>query len=125
MLNNRGMSGCGRTTINDKPLLVVFGGYDVYIKAIDRIQLYGFASKTWSAAPSTTMKMLEVADGIMATNIRRMDNDGCEMMFINYANLYICKDNYQWTKFPVTGMTDSGNPVVTVGANDFLPCGVY
>jgi hypothetical protein len=90
---------------------------------MDRIQLYNFATKLWSAAPST-MKMLEPANGIMSTNIRRMDYDGCEMMFINAANLYICKDNYQWTRFPVTGILDSSNGVATVGANDFLPCGV-
>ena len=34
------------------------------------------------------------------------------------------KGKYQWTSFVVTGKVDGDLPVVTVGANDVIPCGI-
>ncbi len=52
-----------------------------------------------------------------------MNDQGCDLMFANINNLYVCSGNYTWKVIPMTNI-DSGRKFLVVGVNDFIPCGI-
>ena len=116
----RGNCGCGTTTIKKQLHLVVFGG--LKSAALASIYLFNFATKQWITAPAP-MALPAPVTKIKASKIIRMDEAGCDMMFIINARLYICSGNYEWKNLSSNQIDPDKNAVI-VGANDLLPCGI-
>lgn len=121
MLMGRSLHGCTSTTIKKQLHLVVFGGSSNYVY-VSSIHLYNFDTQKWSAAPAP-MALKSAVSVIKGTKIIKMDDEGCDLMFIDQHSLFICSGTYQWTEFPSANIDGLKN-VVTVGANDLLPCGI-
>ena len=70
------------------------------------------------------MFMPQPVSAILASKINQMNENACDLMFISSTRLYICRGNYEWTSFSVSGHTDGSRQAAIVGANDVVPCGI-
>jgi len=52
-----------------------------------------------------------------------MNDQGCDLMFVNMYHLHVCSGNYMWKVLPVSNI-EGGRRFLVVGVNDFIPCGI-
>jgi hypothetical protein len=127
MLNKRGSHGCSRLTIKNTDYVIVFGGYESTIGMMSTIHFLNLATKKWETYPNKIF-LPEQMSNIHGSIVLRLDEQGCQMMiaaFYPNQRLFICEGNYQWHVMDLTGKVAPLRKMVTVGANELMPCGIY
>ena len=126
LLINRGCHGCTRTKMNNSDYLVVLGGQTstTGIVFYSSIHFYNLAKKVWESYPSQIALPLQLTH-ILGIHNLQMNEAGCDiMMVVNYPSvqLWVCKNNYEWTSYDLTGKIDSVKKLVLIGAAALAPC---
>jgi len=122
LLRNRANHGCVKTTIKNKPHLVVFGGQDNVVP-LSTVEIYNMETKVWSPAPAS-MGLTVPLSVVLTTKSNKMDDEGCDMIVVAYTSLYICSGMYQWKMLDLAAKTYSLSSFATIGINDVIPCGM-
>ncbi len=126
MLNKRGSHGCSRVTMKNTDYVIVFGGYESTIGPMSTIHFLNLATKKWETYPDKIFLPQQISN-IHGSIVLRLDEQGCQMMIVAFypnQRLFICEGNYQWQVMDLTGKIAPLRKMVTVGANELMPCGI-
>ena len=93
--------GCGALTTTNETFLVVFGGisgasgYTNHFMVLNMGNLkQGWYTFQYGSIP--------YSGHIYKSFVLQLDEKRCELMFVGFDGLYICKKNFRWTKKPFT-----------------------
>ena len=93
--------GCGASTTTNETFLVVFGGisgasgYPNHFMVLNMGNLkQGWYTFQYGSIP--------YSGHIYKSFVLQLDEKRCELMFVGFDGLYICKKNFIWTKKPFT-----------------------